>query len=400
MKQIESMKKEPKDLVHVLRGTDPYSTARQVLHNFPIRSLTGRKVLIKPNAARVAVPGHGVTTHPLVVRAAVEWAKELGASRIAIGESCIFGVEAEEAFRVTGMKGVAAKEDVELLNLDQGRPLDLAVPGGKLIRKIKVSGFLQEFDFILSVPVMKTHMHTQVTLSLKNMKGILWRKEKARFHHLMGDPEVTRGYKELDIAISEMVSVLFPHLSLIDGSTGMEGLGPGYGRAKEAGIMIVGNNGLSADAVAARLMGLDPEKVPHLKLSAKKGLGEIQTQKLSVQPEDYLKWETPFEPPPRELAIPYPDVRVYDQGSCSACLATLLVFLQNYYSGLSDYRLEDRKIHIGIGKRLKACPKGTILIGNCTARIKGKCIFIQGCPPVASEIWNTLTKNVSGNNIS
>jgi uncharacterized protein (DUF362 family) len=392
MKQMKSKRKGSKDLVYVLRGVDPYSTTKKILQDFPIPSLKGRKVLIKPNAARLAAPGHGVTTHPLVVQAAVEWAKALGASRIVIGESCIFGVQAEEAFRATGMKEVALKEGVELVDLDQGKPQEWAVPGGKIIRKIKVSGFLQEFDFIVSIPVMKTHMHTQVTLSLKNMKGLLWRKEKARFHQLMGDPEVTRGYKELDIAISEMASVLFPQLSLIDGSTGMEGMGPAYGRAKKAGIVIVGNNALSADAVAARLMGLDPEKVPHLKLSAEKGLGEIRTQNLSVEPKDYLKWETPFEPPPRELSIPYPDVKVYDEGSCSACLATLLVFLQNYYSGLSDYHLDDQKIHIGIGKKLKACPKGTILIGNCTAKMKEKGIFVQGCPPVASQIWNTLAK--------
>jgi len=389
---MKSIRKRSKNLVYVLKGVDPYSTTKKILQDFPVPSLKGRKVLIKPNAARLAAPGHGVTTHPIVVQAAVEWAKACGASRIAIGESCIFGVEAEEAFRVTGMKEVALKEEVELLDLDQGKPLEWTVPGGKIIRKIKVSGFLREFDFILSVPVMKTHMHTQVTLSLKNMKGLLWRKEKARFHQLMGDPEVTRGYKELDIAISEMASVLFPQLSLIDGSTGMEGMGPGYGRAKKAGIMIVGNNALSADAVAARLMGLDPENVPHLKLSAEKGLGEIRAHNLSIEPKDYLKWETPFEPPPRELSIPYPDVRVYDEGSCSACLATLLVFLQNYYSGLSDYRLDDQKIHIGIGKKLKACPRGTILIGNCTAKIKEKGIFVQGCPPVASQIWNTLAK--------
>ena len=134
-------------------------------------------------------------------------------------------------------------------------------------------------DFIISIPVMKTHMHTQVTLSLKNMKGLLWRREKARFHQLQCDETITQGEKELDIAISEMASVLLPHLAIIDGTVGMEGMGPAYGKPKKMGVIIVGDNALSADAVATRLMGFDPESVPHLQLSAEKGLGEIQLRK-------------------------------------------------------------------------------------------------------------------------
>jgi len=43
---------------------------------------------------------------------------------------------------------------------------------------------LKKYDFVVTVPVMKTHMHTVVSLGLKNMKGVLWRREKVRFHQL------------------------------------------------------------------------------------------------------------------------------------------------------------------------------------------------------------------------
>jgi len=197
-----------------------------------------------------------------------------------------------------------------------------------------------------------------------------------------------------------MASVLFPDLAVIDATVGMEGMGPAYGKVKRMGMIVAGRNPLSTDAVAARLMGLDPAEVPHLRLAAgrklaaaTKGLGEIDPQKLSVKPDDYLKWESPFEPPPSRLSIPFPDVTVHDEGSCSACLSTLLVFVQNYYGRLSHGRLQDGKIHLGIGKHLKLIPKGTILIGNCTSKMKKSGLFIQGCPPIASEIWNTLTRN-------
>lgn len=377
-------------LVVVSKGKDPYQTARKALRAYPLPNLEGKKILIKPNAARLASPGHGVTTHPLVVKAVIDHLREAGVKDPVIGESCIFGVKAEEAFRVTGIEEVAAKAGVELIDLDQGEPMEMVTPGGRIVKKIKVPALLKAFDYLVSVPVMKTHMHTRVTLSIKNMKGLLWRREKARFHQLQYDENITRGDKELDIAISDMASVLLPHLAIIDGTVGMEGMGPAYGKKKKMGLIVVGKNALSTDAVAAQLMGFHPETIPHLRLSSEKGLGEIDLRRISIQPEDYLKWTNPFDPPPTKLSVAFSNVIVHDEGSCSACLSTLLVFLQNYHSQLTDDRLQGRHIHVGIGKYLNACPKGTIFIGNCTSKMKEKGIFIQGCPPVASDILEAL----------
>jgi uncharacterized protein (DUF362 family) len=376
--------------VIVSKGKNPYLTTQSALRQLPFPSLKGRKVLIKPNAGRVAFPGQGVTTHPSVVEATIDHLKEGGATDISIAESCIFGVNAEEAFLATGMKEVSQREGVRLMDLDRFDPMEIPVPQGRVVRKIKVPSILRQFDLIISIPVMKTHMHTQVTLSIKNMKGLLWRREKARFHHLRSDKKITKGDKELDIAISDMASVLLPHFAIIDGTVGMEGMGPAYGTPKKMGIVVAASDPVSADAVATRLMGFDPVNVPHLRLLAERGLGDIQLKEVSILPDDYLKWVTPFDPPPSRFSIPFPDVLVHDEGSCSACLSTLLVFLQNYYPQLPEYRLQDQKIHIGIGKRLNHVPEGTILIGNCASRMKREGILVQGCPPVASEIWDTL----------
>jgi uncharacterized protein (DUF362 family) len=377
-------------LVVVSNGNDPYLTTQQALFRFPLPHLQGKRILIKPNAARLASPGDGITTHPSVVLATIDHLKTRKVDKIVIAESCIFGVHALDAFRMTGMEEVSKKSGVELIDLDRTSPTEITIPGGKVLKKIKVSKLLKDFDCIVSIPVMKTHMHTRVTLSIKNMKGLLWRREKARLHQLQSPKKITKGDKELDIAISDMASVLFPNLSIIDGTVGMEGMGPAYGKARKGGMVVVGNDALSADAVASYLIGLHPEDIPHLRLSAEKGLGEIELKKIKIKPQDYLKWVVPFDPPPAHFSIPFPDVMVYDQGACSACLSTLLVFLQDYHSKLTDYRLPDKKIHIGIGKKIKTCPEGTILIGNCTSRMKEKGIFIRGCPPVASQIMNTL----------
>jgi len=376
--------------VVVVKGKDPYRAALRALQHFSLKRWKGRRILIKPNGARLASPGEGVTTHPMVVEALVDYLLEQRAGEVVIGESCIFGVDSKEAFLMTGLKEVSERKGIELIDLDQTDPIEMTIPGGKILKKIKIPAIVKRFDFIISAPVMKTHMHTRVTLSLKNMKGVLWRREKARLHQLQGNRKAFRGGKALDLAISEMALVLFPHFALIDGITGMEGMGPSYGVKKEMGLIVAGDNPLCTDAVGARLMGFLPEEIPHLRLSAERGLGEIELEKILIEPKDYLKWENPFEPPPTELSLPFPDLVLHDQGSCSACLSTLFVLLHRYKGELAPHRLGDDKIHIGIGKHLDNIPRGTILIGNCTNKMKKRGIFIQGCPPVASEVLGSL----------
>jgi uncharacterized protein (DUF362 family) len=376
--------------VIVLKGRDPYRTTKKALQQFPLPDVKEKRVLVKPNAARLAFPGEGVTTHPGVVEAAIDHLKERGAGEIAIGESCIFGVDPEQAFRATGMREISEKKRIELIDLDRGSPMEIKIPEGKILRKIRVPAILKKFDFIVSIPVMKTHMHTRVTLSIKNMKGLLWRREKAKLHQLQWNRKVAQGDKALDMAISDMATVLFPDLAIIDGTTGLEGMGPAYGRKKEAGIVVLSNNPVSADAVAARLMGLRPEEVPHLRSLSERGLGEIECSNISIKPEDFMKWETRFELPPSKLTFSFPDVAVHDEGSCSACLSTLFVLLHRYQDELKAHRLGDDKIHLGIGKHLSNVPNGTILIGNCTHQMKKRGIFVRGCPPVSSEVMRSL----------
>ena len=96
--------------VVVSKGKDPYETTIKALRASPLPEMRGKRILIKPNAARLARPGQGITTHPLVVKAIIDHLKEIGVKEMAIGESCIFGVDAQTAFRWTGMKEIAEEE--------------------------------------------------------------------------------------------------------------------------------------------------------------------------------------------------------------------------------------------------------------------------------------------------
>jgi hypothetical protein len=234
--------------------------------------------------------------------------------------------------------------------------------------------------------VMKTHMHTGVTLSIKNMKGCLWRRSKVDLHML---PEVGgQREKPLDIAIADMASVLRPHLAIIDGTIGMEGLGPSAGKPKALGLVLAGVDAFATDSIACELMGISARDVPHLRIGAERGYGVIGLDKICVFPENWKDARSPFALPPDKLSIEFPGFIILDKQSCSACQSTLLMFLKRYGKQLRDNIPDKKDIIIAIGKGHNELPDGTLCIGNCTIEHKNCGVFVPGCPPVASEILN------------
>jgi len=366
-------------------GDDPYSNTRKALANIDLSPAKNKRVLLKPNVGRNVEPATGVTTHPQVVAAAIDAFREAGAE-MAVGESPITGVKALDAFESSGITAIAETRNCHLIDMDARRYVPLEISDGVAIKSLKVCREIVEYDIIVSIPVMKTHMHTGVTLSVKNMKGCLWRRSKVDLHMLPQLPG--RQDKPLDIAIADMTSVLRPHLSIIDGTIGMEGLGPSAGKAKALGVVLVGVDAFATDSIACELMGISACDVAHLRIGAQRGYGVIDPDTIRVSPGNWKDVQSPFALPPDRLSIEFPGFTILDQQSCSACQSTLLLFLQRHGKQLLDNRSDEKDIVIAIGKGHDQLPNGTLCVGNCTAGHKNCRAFVPGCPPVASEILN------------
>jgi uncharacterized protein (DUF362 family) len=375
-------------MVYVAGGNGPYANTRTALKQIDLSPVRGKRVLLKPNAGRIAPRGQGITTDPRVIAAAIDAFHEAKAD-VAVGESPIVGVKIHEAFEAAGITRIAHERNCMLIDLDKRPFVKVPIPEGFAIDSLKVCPEILEYDFVVSMPVMKMHMHTGVTLSVKNMKGCLWRRSKIDFHML--PPVKGRNEKPIDIAIADMAGVLCPHLSIIDGTVGMEGLGPSAGQAKPLGVIVVSADAFAADAVACRLMGTRAEHIPHLWLGAERNYGVIKLDHISITPDTWQEWISPFSPPPENLAIEFPNIEVLDKNSCSACQSTLFLFLKRYRNRLFDYFPTDNSISIAIGKGHHQVPEGTLCIGNCTAPHRNQGIFIPGCPPVGSEILHGIS---------
>lgn len=380
--------------VSVAKGESPYETTLEVLSRLEPPNVKGLRVLLKPNASRLLPSDRGANTNPQVVAAALDYFRELGAAEVAVGESPITGVRVNEVFELTGIRRVVEERGAPLLDFDSQPYQELQIPGGKVVERIKVTWFWREYDFIVSLPVMKTHMHTGVSLSIKNMKGMLWRRQKVAFHQIHAPEGILRGKeKELDLAIVDMSTVLYPHMAIVDGTTGMEGMGPGAGQPKGAGLMVAAHQALAADWVSCKLMGLDPSKVEHLRLAAQ--ARAFEPDDIKCLPADYAKWTTPFARPPEKISFRYPGVTVHDRDSCSACQNTLYLFLERYHHRLHPAMGGSEQVHLAMGKGVSDLPKGTIYIGNCCCRMPEAedGIKVVGCPPVASQIWEKYRQN-------
>lgn len=370
---------------------DPAAMTVDVLREIVTRDFHNKSVLIKPNLGFLGTKGTGIVTHCEVIRGVIRFMKEAGA-RPFVGDSCIFGVNPEEAFEKSGAVAVAREEGVNLVNLDEGEPISIEIPEPFAVDRVKISSYAAQADCIVSVPVMKTHMYALASLSLKNMKGCLYQRDKVHFHHLREEERFApwHSFKNLDRAIADLSSVLYADLAVIDGVVAMEGMGPILGEPKPLGLVLAAEDPIAADTGALFLMGFKGEEIPHVSLAAHKRRRKVEFDDLDLDRDLFMALRSPFRHAvPEDIYAQYPEFALCKGETCSACEATAMAFLKYYgknYAGI-------KTVHIVMGRN--ANPKGVteercIVLGNCAAKFRDMGIFLEGCPPIPSDILKVV----------
>jgi len=385
--------------IFVTHGSGPFENARAALSQVDPSLYRNKSVLIKPNVGRISHPGSGINTHPEALAGVIEALREGGAGEITIGESPIIGVNTFKAFEAAGITEVAEKYNCRLIDFDAGQWTMKDIREGRILDATKICNPVLECDILLSLAVAKTHMHTGVTLGIKNMKGCLYRREKIRYHQLeypegKGLPvEGEFPEKTLDMAIADLGSILLPDITVIDGFTGMEGLGPSGGEALKSDFAIASNDPIGADIIGAAMMGIEGADIPHLRLIAEKTGRPVDAASYTVSPADFLDYSSPYKAPPTDISAEFPDVELIDKDSCSACLSTVMLFLKRFKDDLGPYITDDQILSIAIGKGITEADikDHTILVGNCARQKNCGNTFIKGCPPVATRIFEAIT---------
>jgi len=120
---------------------------------------------------------------------------------------------------------------------------------------------VREADFLVSMPKIKTHHWSGVTLAMKNMFGIV---PGSRY----GWPKNILHWKGIQESILDLCATVPIHFVIADGIIAMEGNGPLNGTPRPLGRIVLADDPVAADATCARLMGLDPDRVAHIRLGA------------------------------------------------------------------------------------------------------------------------------------
>ncbi|MFX0029200.1 MAG: DUF362 domain-containing protein [Candidatus Hermodarchaeota archaeon] len=394
-----------KPIVSITRNIDISKAVYDALSKINIPNLSGKTVLLKPNVGREADPKLGINTNPDVVEAIFTYLKDRYKAKFFIGDSPIINTDTYKAFEQSGYKKLIANDDLEFIDLDKRTPLKKEIPNGKILKDIRLTGYFDDIDYFISIPVLKMHMHCGASLSFKNMKGLIYKRDKINLHHFQS-PEIVENIKEslenikeLDIAIADLGDIIFPNLAIIDASFALEGMGPSSGNAVKLDTIICSTNFLAADIVALALSRPDwsLENVPHLKLISESRNSSIKSiNDIITIPDNIDDFIHPLEPPPKSITIKYKNVNLIDIDSCSACLSTIFNLLKNNKEFIDEHYSPEKPLNLAIGKGIKESDlySDTFLIGNCTSSQKESGTFIQGCTPVESTILKTIKEKL------
>ncbi len=252
--------------------------------DLPVR---GKKVLLKPNL--VGLDPLGVTnTHPAVIAAAREGFLRLGAANVFVGDGPALDRDTEavaESIRLREHIGPLPRTFVDL-NVDEVERVPLRTRASRL-KELYLPKTVLGSDFVVSMPKLKTHHWAGVTLSLKNMFGIVPGS-------CYGWPKNTLHWAGIERAILDLNAAVRPDFAIVDGIVGMEGNGPIQGVPKPCGVVVLGDDPVAVDATCARIMGLAPGRIKYL---ARAGtlLGHLNDDKIQQLGESVGSVRTPFQ---------------------------------------------------------------------------------------------------------
>jgi len=311
------MSKNDRSIVSLMQGRDRYTSVRAALDALgPIDLSQRQRVVIKPNL--VSVTRQLAATHVDALRATLDWLRARYDGPVTIAEGPALA-PAEEGYRAFGYLPLAQTHHVRFADLNaDARTVSVTTYDHRLQpQTLEVAATAAESDFLISVGPPKIHDFVIITAALKNVvMGTLmcraarrrsgqsllglgrlyqatpdWVKllpplDDARFrfmrHNDSHKMRIHQTYALMHLNIFLVARVVRAHLAVIDAWEGMEGEGPTHGDAVPLHAAAASFDPVAADAVAARLMGFQPEEIGYLWYAHRAGLGDASLPPGSV----------------------------------------------------------------------------------------------------------------------
>ena len=269
-----------------------------------------------------------------------------------------------------GIQDICAKQGAEWVDFRYGPHCTVRVPEPLFFDELVISEYARQAEGIVSLAKLKVVNICSVSLSMKNMKGVMPSSMKRRFH-----------CEELNQGIVDLCQVVKPKLAVIDGTYAMDQVAM---KEKPVGLLLVSPDCVAADAVGASILGFDPTGIEHIALAEKAGLGVAELSHIEVVGEALpsLIGKYTFSVPANPFQLAKESgggIEIIQGQPCSTCLNELGNELLAFKGKL--HRFRNVKILVGPTAQVTEGDHTVIYYGNCLKKHRDKVNFVHGCPP-------------------
>ncbi len=260
-------RRQPRSRVAIL-GAESYSHKLESILQYGLGlfhlDVRGKTVLLKPNLVDY-ISGNHINTHPLLVSAAVQCFRRLGAKSVLVGEGPGHQRDTELVLLESAFSEALRQVSVPFVDLNRDElAITPLLAGYTGMKRLWLPRTVLEADFVVSMPKVKTHHWSGVTLSMKNTFGVV---PGAKY----GWPKNILHWKGIQESILDLCATV-PPLNRI----------------------VLADDPVAADATCARLMGFDPTRITHIRIGAQ-FLGNASIERIDQIAEAVWAPAKPFE---------------------------------------------------------------------------------------------------------
>jgi len=242
----------------------------------------GKRVLLNPNLLSSRLPDEAVTTHPSVVEALGRLALDSGCE-VTLGDSPPFAGENPANYarlcERTGMTAVARHLGVPVVRFED-EVVKVDNPEGRFYRAFELAGAVVSSDLIVNIPKLKTHGLTAFSGAVKNVFGCIPGIRKGLFH-----VQAAENREVFAQMLVDLLRCVKPAINIMDAVVGMDGEGPNAGGRKPIGLILASSDPIALDAVACRIVGIEPMSVHTTRLADEQGLGVGRLDAIEIMGE-------------------------------------------------------------------------------------------------------------------
>jgi len=349
-----------------------------------------KTVMLKPNFVRSITKDIFATTDLRLVYSVAKMTIDAKAKKVMIGDKPGWKKTSRTVFNELGIERITKLLDVEICYFDEETLVPITAPNANIFSEALIPKSLAESEVLINLPKVKTHMHTIVSLGIKNMHGII-----------LDDQRLISHRNDLSYKLVDILKVKKPSLTVSDCIWPMEGQGPLNGQTlKDINVVLSGTDIVAVDAVTSLVMGIDPSEIDTIRIAQSQGIGCADISKIKVVGSKIEAVRRYFKRPWLSSAGVYPNVLSIERGVCTGCLSCVRHSLDR----LAFEKTIDRigKITVCSGRhaldeeKLLPFENDIWLLGDCACeesvkKSSGKKIHkVTGCPPHIYEFYNAL----------